>query len=279
MPGRKRKYLLIPLLTRYAITAPRDQRRAWDRYWSSVRRTGAGGEVLWDAEQPAEMEGVLARFRAHADRSLPAVDLGCGNGRQARALTQVASRVIGVDRSPAAVERAGVEEPDVGRAHAEAPDVEFRVADITDPAFGPALHAELGDVNVHVRGVLHVVDADRRPAVIANLAALAGTRGTVFVCETDVAGDPLDYLLRQGATPTRLPPVMRRLIAAGVRAPSHFGAEQVAEHFPPPWRVVDAGPAVMYGVPLQPGGPVQEIPGYQAVLRMERDGNGLARLS
>jgi len=62
-----RKYLLIPLLTRYAMTAPRDQRRAWDRYWSSVRRTGAGGEVLWDAEQPDEVEGVRARFRALAD--------------------------------------------------------------------------------------------------------------------------------------------------------------------------------------------------------------------
>jgi SAM-dependent methyltransferase len=255
-----RKYLLIPLLTRYAMTAPRDQRRAWDRYWSSVRRTGADGEVLWDAEQPAELEDVLARFRAHADRSLPAVDLGCGNGRQARALTEVAPRVIGVDRAPAAVERARA---DVG----EDPTLEFRVADITDPSFGPALHEELGDVNVHVRGVLHVVDADRRPAVVANLAALVGTRGTAFVCETDVAGDPLDYLLWQGATPTRLPPVMRRLIAAGVRAPSHFGAEQVAEHFPPPWRVVDAGPAVMFGVPVRPGGPRQEIPSYQAVLR------------
>jgi SAM-dependent methyltransferase len=259
----RRKYLLIPLLTRYAITASRDQRRAWDRYWSSVRRTGAGGEVLWDAEQPAELDGVLARFRTHADRSLPAVDLGCGNGRQARALTEVAPRVIGVDRAPAAVERARA---DVG----EDPTLEFRVADITDPAFGPALHEELGDVNVHVRGVLHVVDADRRPAVVANLAALAGTRGAVFVCETDVAGDPLDYLLWQGATPTRLPPVMRRLIAAGVRAPSHFGSEQVAEYFPPPWRVVDDGPAVMYGVPVQPGGPLQEIPSHQAVLRVDR---------
>ena len=132
-----RKYLLIPVLTRYAITAPRDQRRAWDRYWSSVRRTGADGEVLWDAEQPAERDGVLARFRAHADRSLAAVDLGCGNGRQARALTEVAPRVVGVDRAAAAVERARAE---VG----EDPTLEFRVADITDPAFGPALHAELG---------------------------------------------------------------------------------------------------------------------------------------
>jgi SAM-dependent methyltransferase len=254
-----RKYLLIPLLTRYAMTAPRDQRRAWDRYWSSVRRTGAGGEVLWDAGQPAEVDSALARFRAHADPSLPAVDLGCGNGRQARALTEVAPRVVGVDRAAAAVER----------AEREAPAVEFRVADITDPAFGPALHRELGDVNVHARGVLHVVDADRRAAVVANLAALAGARGTVFVCETDVAGDPLDYLLRLGATPTHLPPVMRRLIAAGVRAPSHFGAEQIAEYFPPPWRVVDAGPAVMYGVPLRPGEPLQEIPSYQAVLRQE----------
>jgi len=269
---RARRYLLIPLLTRYAITAPRDQRRAWDRYWSSVQRTGVDGEVLWDAAQPAELEAVLAAFREHADRSLPVVDLGCGNGRQARSLTAVAPRVIGVDRAPAAVERASQE----GQAPAA---VEFRVADITDPAFGPALHDELDDVNVHVRGVLHVVDDDQRAAVVRNLAALVGDRGIAYVCETDVAGDPLDYLVSQGATPTKLPEVVRRLVAAGVRAPSHFGAEQVAEHFPPPWQVLASGPAVMYGVPLRPGGPLQEIPSYHAVLRVERPRNGMARPS
>jgi hypothetical protein len=65
-----------------------------------------------------------------------------------------------------------------------------------------------------------------------------------------------------------MPDVVRRLIAAGVRAPSHFGPDQVAEYFPAPqWRVLAQGPTTTHGVPLQPGGPLQQIPSYWAVVR------------
>ena len=40
---------LIPKLAWYGARAPRDETVAWDRYWSSVRQTGQGGDVLWDA--------------------------------------------------------------------------------------------------------------------------------------------------------------------------------------------------------------------------------------
>ena len=85
-------------------------------------------------------------------------------------MTALSPRVIGVDGSVAAVERARLETKDG--------EVEFRVADASDPAFGQRMSAELGDVNVHVRGMLHVVDPKARPVVVANLAALLGRRGT-----------------------------------------------------------------------------------------------------
>jgi 2-polyprenyl-3-methyl-5-hydroxy-6-metoxy-1,4-benzoquinol methylase len=101
-----RKYLLIPQLSLYALAAPRDQRRAWERYWSAARRTGVAGDVLWDADQRPEAEAVATQLRTHADLSLPMVDVGCGNGRQARALSGLSPRVLGIDVSAAAVESA-----------------------------------------------------------------------------------------------------------------------------------------------------------------------------
>ena len=258
-----RKYLLIPQLTRYALAAPRDQRRAWERYWSAARRTGAGGDVLWDADQPAETEAVAAHLRAHADLTLPMVDVGCGNGRPARALTRLAPRVLGIDASTTAIERARIEAADD-----DARNVEFRVADAAEPGLGERLVAELGEANVHIRGVLHILDPPARHAVVSNLATLLGSRGTAYICETNVTGDRLEYLLGLGTTPTRMPEVVRRCIAAGLRAPSHFGAAELAEYFPEPgWRTLASGPTVMYGVPLRPGGEMQRIPSFFAVLK------------
>jgi SAM-dependent methyltransferase len=254
------KYLLIPQLTWYALGSPRNQRRAWDRYWSGTRATGRTGDVLWDAGQPEEAEAVAARMRAHADPTLPLVDVGCGNGRQARALAGLASRVVGIDLSAAAVERA--------RRESEDASLEFRVADMTDDGLGRRLRAELGEANVHIRGVLHIVAPADRPTVVGNLADLLGSRGTAYVCETNAPGDALDYLVTQGATPTSMPEVLRRCIAAGIRPPRHIGPREVAEYFPADaWEVLDSGPTTMYGVPLRPGDAVQRIPSYFAVLR------------
>ncbi|MCA2217953.1 hypothetical protein [Jidongwangia harbinensis] len=62
--------------------------------------------------------------------------------------------------------------------------------------------------------------------------------------------------------------MVRRCVAAGLRAPRHFGAAQLAEAFPGPgWQVVEAGLGTVHGVPLRPGEGLQDIPSYHAVLR------------
>jgi SAM-dependent methyltransferase len=283
-----RKYLLIPRLTLASIGAPRSQVRAWERYWDGVSRLGPDGDVLWDADERAEAEMLSAALDKHADTTLPMVDLGCGSGRQAYALTGFASRVIGVDGSAAAIARAvrtgdaassrAGTTLDAGPARSGAtprpghdPAVVFRVADIASAGLGERLHDEIGDANVHIRGVLHVLDDEARRAVAGNIAALLGERGTLYLCETNHTGDPLDYLLDQGARPTRLPPLVHRLIRAGVRAPRRFGPEEVAQVFPEDaWLVVEQGATEVYGVPLEPGGPVQRIPAWFAVVRTSR---------
>jgi SAM-dependent methyltransferase len=256
-----RKYLLVPQLVLASLGAPRNQTRAWNRFWSGVHRTGANGEVLWDVAHPEETGFAAAQLRTHADLSLPMVDLGCGNGSRARALAALSPRVLGVDVAAAAIERARTES-------AEVATVDFRVADAADPTVGPGLAAEIGEANVHVRGVLHVVPPAARPAVVRTIAQLLGRRGTLFLSETAAPGDPLDYLATQGVTPTRMPTMIRRLVASGIRPPNHFGAAEVAAHFPqPPWRVVAEGPTIMYGLPVRPGDEPQRIPSYFAVVR------------
>ena len=259
-----RKFLLLPQVVRLSLRAPRDQRQAWERYWSEIGSTGPGGQVLWDADVRSELDATVGRLRVHGDMSLPLVDLGCGNGRQARRLAAYASRVVGLDAAESAVSRAVHESEDV-------PNAEFRVADVTEPGLGDRLHDELGDANVHVRALLHQVPDAQRPAVVATIRALVGHRGVAHLCESDVQTDSLEYLQVKGATPTSMPDVVRRLVAAGIRPPSHFGAAEIARYFPDAeWCVMAGGPTTMHGVPLTEGGPPHLIPSYAAVLRSKR---------
>jgi SAM-dependent methyltransferase len=217
--------------------------------------------VLWDTGEQATVADTIARLRSHADSSLPLIDIGCGNGRQARALAAYAPRVIGLDQAPAAIERTRFES-------AEIPDLEFRVADATNPILGTRLSSEFGEANVHLRGVLHIVSDADRAAIVDNLATMIGRRGTVYLCETDVPGDPLAYLLSQGATPRSMPDALRRCVVAGLRPPRHFGRAELDICFPPDrWRVLDAGPTRLLALSLRDGSGPQQIPGFFAVLR------------
>src|SRR5690349_21260148 len=117
-----RKLLLIPQLVWYGARAPRDQGKAWDRFWAGIARTGPGGEVLWDAAGKEELDGVLARSLARFDRSLPVVDVGCGNGRFSRLFAAHFPKVLGIDVSAHAVARAQDESRGVENAS-------FRVLD------------------------------------------------------------------------------------------------------------------------------------------------------
>ena len=356
-----RKYLLIPRLTLASMGAPRSQTRAWEKYWDGVSRLGPDGDVLWDADEPAEAEMLAAMLGRHADPALPMVDLGCGSGRQAHALAAFAPRVIGIDGSAAAVARAsrlpdsrtradavaappdataawndaGASWPDAAAARKDAgasspdataasppdataasspdataaspPDATAAdaggaggvVADaagageaVANVQAGAAVaNAEAGAVaNAEAGGALAnagaggavanggaggAVDGGAGGGVVFRVADIAsvglGERGTLYLCETNHTGDPLDYLLDQGARPTRLPPLVHRLIRAGVRAPRRFGADEMAQVFPADaWEVAEQGATEVYGIPLEPGGPVQRIPAWYAVVRTSR---------
>ena len=158
------------------------------------------------------------------DTSLPVVDLGCGNGAISRRLTEIFPSVLGVDVSPEAVAAAH-------SAHPHVPGLSFRSLDATRPAAAAGLARELGDVNVFVRGVFHVLSRRRQARLADSIKALLGTRGRIYLVETNVPGSALSYLRGLGATGDRIPGPLRQAISA-LPKPGHFGAGQRARVFP-----------------------------------------------
>ncbi len=304
-----KKALLVPKVARLARRAPRDTTERWNAYWGAVRATGPGGDVLWDSGSDREGQSYLAQLRRHADPALPLVDVGCGNGRLTRLLAQHSSGALGVDLSPNAVARATAEATAEATAQSSGRSrVAFRAVDMTAPGAGERLAAELGDVNVFVRGVFHVLTGPARCALAANLHDLLGAHGTLLLAETHFPGSPLDYLQHLGATPTHLPrpledvaevpggrarqqvtqvsrpwrraptalahfrnDFLERVLAAGLPRPSDFGPAQLAETFPSAaWVIVASGPAVIDAVPTRTPERLEPIPAYCAVLRTRR---------
>jgi SAM-dependent methyltransferase len=154
-------------------------REAWEGFWREA--PDGPGEVFWDAGPERTAAVHLALFEPHLTApDLPLVDLGCGNGTQTRYLADRFSRVIGVDLSTAAVDLARRADPD-GRAA-------YRALDAADGTQAEALHADLGDANVYVRGVLLAEAA--RPVLMG------------------LAQGP-------GGPPAKLAPVLRHGIAPG----------------------------------------------------------------
>ncbi|KAB1149842.1 class I SAM-dependent methyltransferase [Streptomyces luteolifulvus] len=183
-------------------------REAWEGFWREA--PGGQGAVFWDAE-PALTVGLhLALLEPHlTDRGLPLVDLGCGNGTQTRFLADRFPHVIGADLAAAALDRARQADP-AGQAS-------YRLLDAAEKSEAQTLHAELGDANVYMRGVLHQADPDDRQPLVDGLAALVGERGRAFLVELSEAAKPVLMGLAQGPAgpPPKLAPIFRHGIAPG----------------------------------------------------------------
>lgn len=188
-------------------------REAWEGFWREA--PGEQGAVFWDAEPAITVARHLALFEPHlVDPGLPLVDLGCGNGTQTRFLAGRFPYVLGADLSAAALEHARAADP-AGRAG-------YRLLDAVEKAATQTLHAELGDANVYVRGVLHQCEAGDRQALADGIATLVGEHGRAFLVEpSETAGAVLRRVAAgPGGPPPKLAPVLRHGIAPGEVADS-----------------------------------------------------------
>jgi SAM-dependent methyltransferase len=234
------------------VAASRDRVSAWDRWWSMI--DGTPGEIVWDADV-GDLEADLGHFAAAFGQELTVVDLGCGDGRQTRFLRRHFPAVCGVDVSPAAIARA--------QAAGSTASVSFRVLDVCDPAQAGALHAELGDVNVYVRGVLQAVPPAARPQAVESIARLLGGTGTLFAKELPPAAGAYFGAVaeRQG-----LPPGMGRVMQ--LIPPGEISEADLAGLFPAEqFEVVSTGISRIHTVNILPDGEVIMVPAIYALIR------------
>ena len=183
-------------------------RDAWEGFWREA--PDEPGAVFWDAEPDVTAAVHVSLFESHlTDPGLPLVDLGCGNGTQTRFLAGRFPRVLGVDIAEAALEHARHADP--------AEVVRYRVLDAAEKSEAEALHAELGDANVYMRGVLHQCEPDDRQPMTDAIAALVGARGRAFLVELSEAARPVLGGLAQSPAgpPPKLAPIFRHGIAPG----------------------------------------------------------------
>lgn len=252
--------LLVPTVVRLTSKAPRDPHTAWDRYWTGVRTTGRGGDVLWDSDSAAEHAQYARRLTDAFDPDLPVIDVGCGNGTHTRWLAGLFPQVLGIDVSPGAVARAADEARDIL-------NVEFLAVDATGTDAGRQLLDHVGPANVFVRGVFHVLNPANQAALAANLRTVVAGQGQVFLAETNFPGSSLDYLTELGASHHNVPRQLERALQHLPR-PGRFGATERQRAFPSAdWEVRAEGPVNIEVVPMKPEGLPQQVPGYFALLK------------
>ncbi len=226
----------------------RNYKEAWDSYWRDV--TPRPGVAFWDSTPDQAVERELPLFRGAFDPQLPLIDVGCGNGTQTRCLADAFARVIGVDVSEEALRGA--------RLHHGAANVEYRALDLLDGPAVRALHAELGDANLYLRGVLHQLRAEDRMPAVHSLAALLGERGRAFLVELAPASEDLFASLAQrfGAPPVKL----QQILSHGI-VPAKLGAGDIPALF----RQVGFAPrtqgiTTVVTTQTLPGGEIVEVP-------------------
>lgn len=242
-----------------SFRVPRHPDRLWDAFWLGISEGSLSEPVIWNAARGEETDRHLELAAGRLNTALPVVDIGCGHGSISRRLTEVFPSVVGIDVSRAAVAAAGTANPDMTR-------LTFRALDATQEGAVTALSRELGDVNVFVRGVFHVLSRRRQRRLVRSIESLLGSQGRIYLVESNVPGGALNYLRGLGASGLRIPGPLRQAIST-LPKPGHFGPAERSRVFPEArWALVAEGPAGLDTVPMEPGGPPGRVPGYWAVL-------------
>jgi SAM-dependent methyltransferase len=227
-------------------------RRHWDSYWRQIVANNLQGRVLWESAPERSAWEDMERFRPYINEALPLLDLGCGSGKQTRFLARHFGRVIGVDVSPAVVEHAQQTSDDNS-------SVEWRVFNALNTKEAEALHAELGDMNIYVRGVFHVIDEKDRDIFVSTLETLLGAQGTLYQIELTVEALAYVRAINHDGS-LRFPKVVQ---------PTGFNISRDKEKYFPGnrWMLLDEGENVTLHTVALKNGEEGAVPANYLVLR------------
>jgi SAM-dependent methyltransferase len=235
-----------------AIQPVHDLPAAWERWWTAI--DGTPGEIVWDADA-GDLDADLEHFAAAFDQRLPVVDLGCGDGRQTRFLSRHFATVLGVDVSPAAIERA--------RLAGNFANVSYQVLDTLDARQAAGLHRRVGDANVYIRGVLQALPPAARPRAVETIATLLGRSGTLFAKELPPeAASYFAALIEQHGLASGLARVMQLI------PPGQISEPELVRLFPADrFQVVGTGTSHIHTVNTLPNGEVISVPAVWALVQ------------
>ena len=227
---------------------------SWEGFWSTL--SGASGEIFWDADPAHAAQQDLGLFQGYAAPQLPLIDLGCGNGTQTRFLARHFARVIGTEISPTAVE--------IARTKNAAPNISYRILDVLCPEEAQALHEEIGDANIYMRGVLHQLSPADQATAIESIEGLLGTRGTFYLIELS---SPAESFLTQLIKQDGPPPGLARVFQHGI-TPGMLNENDLVVLFPPDrFTLLRTGKSHIHTVHNLPTGEVVKVPAFFALLR------------
>jgi SAM-dependent methyltransferase len=238
---------------------PGEVARHWENFWQTIETTGRDGQVLWDSEPECASAEDLARFQGFMDPALPLVDFGCGNGRQTRFLARHFPRVIGTDVSPSALAKA---------QHEMAPEgnIEFRRLDALQPEQAQAFHDEFGDVNIYMRGVLHVTQRRDRRRFAESLGVLLGAKGTLYQIELSFSA--LDYFRTlPGDSPSGLPQHVHNVLRTGASSVGFDLQDRPRVYPDSDWQILAHGEDVTIKTVVLSHGEEGRVPANYLVLR------------
>lgn len=239
--------------------SPRMYDRHWEKFWATVGKTGQNGEVVWDSTPELAAAEDLPRFQKYMDRTVPILDLGCGNGRQSRYLAQFFDTVIGADVAPSAIDIARKETT-------EEKNVVYRVLDAVSPEQAKRFHDEFGDVNVYIRTVMHVIQKVDRPKFVESLKILLGEKGVLY--QIELSSQALNYFR---SLPVKgkmgLPPLIERVVQHGV-VPVGFETKEQGTLFPESeWEIFEIKDGItVQTIPIA-GEKIGRVPASYIVMR------------
>lgn len=230
---------------------------SWEGFWSTL--SGTSGEIFWDADPAHAAQQDLERFQSDADPQLPLIDLGCGNGTQTRFFARHFARVIGTEISPAAI--------DIARTKNAAPNISYCILDVLCPGDAQALHEEIGDANLYMRGVLHQLSPSDQVTAIESIERLLGITGTLYLIElSSTAESYLTQLIKQNGPP----PGLARVFQHGI-TPGMLNENDLEVLFPPDrFLLLHTGKSHIHTVHTLPTGEVAKVPAFYAILRKRK---------
>jgi len=194
-------------------------RAAWERFWMTLDR--AAGPAFWDVEPERGALLDLPHFKELFDPNLPIVDLGCGDGRQTRALAEHWPRVVGVDISENAIAQA--------RALNPSPGVVYSPLDALNLQSVAVLHGQLGDACVYMRGLLLHLASVEREACARGVETLLGAKGTLYLIEPSPGFS--GSIGAPGPERPATPPAVRQVLERGIPVEG-VGPGELAALFP-----------------------------------------------